>query len=236
MYKYEVRFKYNIDSNGGCTSKTAVITYPKKIYALTDAYADGGKGKNEVLTKAVNELGLDPTRVEALADKKKLDGGWYKLTFLGEANTNDNENKNISNPEAAAEAKKAEAEASARKAEAKSAENTAKWETYAKLGTAAFSAATSTGKEVKETTDYLSKMIFSDDPNELANQLSEICSMWGGAEKYMLVDNTKAVKKAAFDKFEFGMLKLQQVGTPSQIEFFNKKQKEMKPKKFFGLF
>lgn len=135
-----------------------------------------------------------------------------------------------------AEVKKSEVDADTKKAEVKSAENTARWETYAKLGTAAFSAATSTGKEVKETIDYLSKMIFSDDPNELGNQLSEICSMWGGAEKYILADNTKAVKKAAFDKFEFGMLKLQQVGTPTQIEFFNKKQKEMKPKKFFGLF
>ena len=127
-------------------------------------------------------------------------------------------------------------EAKAKAAEAKSQEKTAKWDTYAKLGTAAFTAVGSTGKEVKETTDYLSKMIFSNDPEEVANQLSEICSIWGGAEKYILADTKTAVKKAAFEKFEYGLMKLQQVGSPSQIEFFTKKQKEMKPKKFFGLF
>ena len=134
-------------------------------------------------------------------------------------------------------AKNAEAEqAKAKAAEAKSQENAKKWDTYAKLGTAAFSAASSTGKEVKETTDYLAKLVFSSDSEELANQLSEISAMWGGAEKYMLADNTSAVKKAAYEKFEFGIMKLEQIGTPSQIEFFKKKQKEMKPKKFFGLF
>lgn len=127
-------------------------------------------------------------------------------------------------------------EAKAKAAEAKSQENASKWNAYAKLGTAAFSAASSTGKEVKETTDYLAKLIFSNDSEELGNQLSEISSMWGGAEKYMIKDNTEAVKKAAYEKFEFGIMKLEQVGTPSQIEFFKKKQKEMKPKKFFGLF
>ena len=127
-------------------------------------------------------------------------------------------------------------QAKANAAEAKSQENSSKWNTYAQLGTAAFSAASSTGKEVKETTDYLAKLVFSNESEELANQLSEICSMWGGAEKYMLKDHTEAVKKAAFEKFEFGIMKLEQVGTPSQIEFFRKKQKDMKPKKFFGLF
>lgn len=79
-------------------------------------------------------------------------------------------------------------------------------------------------------------MVFSSDPEELGNQLSEICSMWGGAEKYMIKDNTDAVKKAAFEKFEFGFMKLKQIGMPHQVEFFTQKQKEMKPKKFFGLF
>ena len=132
------------------------------------------------------------------------------------------------NEEAKANAEQAKAQA----AEAKSQENASKWNTYAQLGTAAFSAASSTGKEVKETTDYLAKIVFSSDPEELVNQLSEICSMWGGAEKYMIKDNTEAVKKAAFEKFEFGFMKLQQVGMPHQIEFFTKKQKEMKPKRF----
>ncbi len=102
MYKYEVRFKYNTDSNGGCTSKTVQITFPKRVYAFTDVYGNDGKGRNEILTKAVNELGLDPSRVEALADRNKLDGGWYKLTYLGEVNQNSNSNNaptNISQEE-----------------------------------------------------------------------------------------------------------------------------------------
>ncbi len=97
MYKYEVRFKYNTDSNGGCTSKTVQITFPKRVYAFTDVYGNDGKGRNEILTKAVNELGLDPSRVEALADRNKLDGGWYKLTYLGEANQNSNSNNASTN-------------------------------------------------------------------------------------------------------------------------------------------
>jgi activator of HSP90 ATPase len=132
------------------------------------------------------------------------------------------------NEDAKAQADQSKAQA----AEAKSKENTSKWNTYATLGTAAFSAANSTGKEVKETTDYLAKITFSNDAEELGNQLSEICSMWGGSEKYFLKDNTEAVKKAAFEKFEFGFMKLKQIGMPHQIEFFTKKQKEMKPKRF----
>jgi len=97
MYKYEVRFKYNTDSNGGCTSKTVQITFPKRVYAFTDVYGNDGKGRNEILTKAVNELGLDPSRVEALADRNKLDGGWYKLTYLGEVNQNNNSNNASTN-------------------------------------------------------------------------------------------------------------------------------------------
>jgi hypothetical protein len=166
--------------------------------------------------------------------------GWYSTQYCCEAHKIEFEQlKNQKNAQSKEEkaAKNSEAEqAKAKAAEAKSQENSSKWNTYAQLGTAAFSAASSTGKEVKETTDYLAKLVFSNESEELANQLSEICSMWGGAEKYMLKDNTVAVKKAAYEKFEFGIMKLEQVGTQSQIEFFKKKQKEMKPKKFFGLF
>src|SRR5690606_29973787 len=87
----------NTDSNGGCTSKTVQITFPKRVYAFTDVYGNDGKGRNEILTKAVNELGLDPSRVEALADRNKLDGGWYKLTYLGEVNQNSNSNSASTN-------------------------------------------------------------------------------------------------------------------------------------------
>jgi hypothetical protein len=86
MYKYEVEFKYNLGTgpHPGSTSKKVEITFPKRVYAFTDAYGDDGKGKNEILTKAVNDLGLDPNMVEAIADRNKLDGGWYKLRYLGE--------------------------------------------------------------------------------------------------------------------------------------------------------
>jgi hypothetical protein len=154
---------------------------------------------------------------------------WNAALQTSGNNSNSGENQsNSGNEEAKAQAEQAKAQA----AEAKSKENASKWNAAAQLGTAAFSAATSTGKEVKETTDYLAKLIFSNDAEELGNQLSEICSMWGGAEKYMIKDNTEAVKKAAFEKFEFGFMKLKQVGMPHQIEFFTKKQKEMKPKRF----
>jgi hypothetical protein len=167
---------------------------------------------------------------QVCSDECKKD---YNKIMLAKGDSgSSNSNTSSSNNE---EAKANAAEAKANAEEAKAKENTAKWNTYAQLGTAAFSAASSTGKEIKEITDYLSKMIFSNDADELGNQLSEICSIWGGAEKYIIKDNTVAVKKAAFDKFEFGLMKLQQVGQPQQIDFFTKKQKEMKPKRF-GLF
>jgi hypothetical protein len=102
MYRYEVRFKYNTDNNGGCTSKTAIVIYPKRINAFSDAYGSDGKGNNEILSKAVNELGLDAGRVEAIADRNKLDGGWYNLRYLGEVKSNndsDSTSKNIAQNE-----------------------------------------------------------------------------------------------------------------------------------------
>jgi hypothetical protein len=91
MHKYEVQFKFNTDSNGGCTSKTAQISLNKRYFAFTDAYGNDGKGNNEILLKAVEELGLNPNMVDAISDKSKLDGGWYKLTYLGQEG---NEKKN----------------------------------------------------------------------------------------------------------------------------------------------
>ncbi len=90
MHKYRVRFKYNTDSNGGCRSETAEITYPKMVYALTDVYGSDGKGRNEILFIAATSLGLDPSRVEAVYNKNKLDGGWYELRHLGPVNKNSN--------------------------------------------------------------------------------------------------------------------------------------------------
>ena len=92
MYKYEVQFKYNTDTNGGCTSKTVQITFPKRVYAFTDVYGKDGKGRNEILIKAVDELGLDQNMVEAIDDRNRLDGSWYKLKYLGEVENSDNEN------------------------------------------------------------------------------------------------------------------------------------------------
>jgi hypothetical protein len=155
--------------------------------------------------------------------------GFGRKVFCSNKCLNEFNNGNASNNNSSSNK---DIESNSQASEAKAQENASKWNAYAQLGTAAFSAASSTGKEVKETTDYLAKMVFSSDPEELGNQLSEICSMWGGAEKYVIKDNTDAIKKAAFEKFEFGFMKLKQIGMPHQIEFFTKKQKEMKPKRF----
>lgn len=90
MYRYEVEFKYNLGtgSNTGSRSMKVETTFPRKIYAFGDCYGNDGKGRNEILTKAANELGLDPSRIEAIADRNKLDGGWYKLIYLGEVKNN----------------------------------------------------------------------------------------------------------------------------------------------------
>ncbi len=136
--------------------------------------------------------------------------------------------ENTKSPEIEAQKAKAE-EAKARAAEAKSQEKAALW-------TGLLAGVTQDANEVKETTDYISKIVFSNDPDEIGNQLSEINSLWASGNKYTNSDHTAAVKKAAYEKFDFGMMKLKQIGNPSQIEFFEKKHKEMKPKKFFGLF
>lgn len=91
MHKYEIKFKYNTDSNGGCTSKTALINLPKRYFAFSDAYGSDGKGNNEILLKAVNELGLDPSNVDAIYDKTKLDGGWYNLKYIGKEDNTKNQ-------------------------------------------------------------------------------------------------------------------------------------------------
>lgn len=140
--------------------------------------------------------------------------------------------KNTSNPEADAQ----KAEADARKAEAKAQQSSAKWNALAEMGSSLLASTNQDAREVKEITDYISKIVFSSNADELGNQLSEISSLWAGGNKYTNSDYCKAVKKAAFEKFEFGMMKFKQVGDSSQIEFFEKKQKEMKPKKFLGLF
>jgi len=69
MYRYEVQFKYNTDTNGGCASKTVQITFPKRVYAFSDVYGKDGKGRNEILIKAVDELGLNQMMVDAIADR-----------------------------------------------------------------------------------------------------------------------------------------------------------------------
>ncbi len=154
-------------------------------------------------------------------------------------NSSSSSSENVNNPEidaqkarteeAKANAQAAKSEERARVAEAKSQERTA-------LLSGLLAGVSKDSTEVKETTDYISKIVFSNDPDEIGNQLSEISSLWASGNKYTNSDHTKAVKKAAFEKFDFGMMKLKQIGNPSQIEFFEKKHKEMKPKRFFGLF
>jgi hypothetical protein len=120
-------------------------------------------------------------------------------------------------------------EAKARAAEAKAQEKAA-------MFNGLFSAVNADAQEAGEITNYLSKITFSNDCSEIENKLSEIISLWTSGEKFTNSDHKSAVKKAAYERFEFGLMKLESMGQSNMIGFFKGKQKEMKPKKFFGLF
>jgi hypothetical protein len=204
---------------------------------------------------AYEEIRCSACKNKAMAEKANIGvytpSGWYQKKgyfFCSKGcqdrhnsanNSSSNSSENVNNPEVEAQKARTE-EAKARAAEAKSEEKArvaeAKSQERASIWTGLLAGVTKDSTEVKETTDYISKIVFSNDPDEIENQLSEINSLWASGNKYTNSDHTKAVKKAAFEKFDFGMMKLKQLGNQSQIDFFEKKHKEMKPKKFFGLF
>jgi hypothetical protein len=139
------------------------------------------------------------------------------------------------------------AQAEAQKAQAKSQENAAKsmekasmWNaigtTASTLGVGILGSVNDTNEEIKQIRAYLSQIRFSTNPDEAFEQLSEICTIWAGAEKYQLDKNKDAVQHSAFEKFEFGFVSFKSIGQKHQIDFLTKKRKQMNPRKFFGLF
>jgi hypothetical protein len=223
MYKHLITYRYRIDSSQISSVKKLEIIAEERI-SMDGPGIWKTKCKNFISAKT----GINASQV---IDNEHH----FRIDFTGNASDNSSSNgnsKNEANPEVEirkAEARKAEAEASARKAEAKSQER-------ANLMNNLFNGLNADANEVKEKTDYISKIVLSNDVEELTNQLNEISSLWGTAKKFTNSDHEKAVKKSAYEKFEFGIMKLEQIGTPTQIEFFKKKLIEMKPKKFFGLF
>jgi hypothetical protein len=119
-----------------------------------------------------------------------------------------------------AEARKAEAQAS--KAQASAAKEQAKTQ----LLTALFSSADSEDNQMREAIDYITKMTFSNDSSELSNQLNELVSTGASSDKFR---NGKTLKKACFEKMEFGIMRLRQAGANAEADFFEKKRKSIKP-------
>jgi hypothetical protein len=140
----------------------------------------------------------------------------------------------------AATAKSEENTAKSQENAAKSMEKASMWNaigtTASTLGVGILGSVNDTNEEIKQIRAYLSQIRFSTNPDEAFEQLSEICSIWAGAEKYQLTNNRDAVKNAAFEKFEFGFVSFKNIGQKHQIDFLSKKRKQMNPKKFFGLF
>lgn len=219
------KFEYNFTYKGK--------SYKDVIESQMDLDTYGGECEKTLMNILTSKYGFDSEFT--YSSRSKIGIKVSRVKEQGNTNNQSSETSEIKNtpsPEAEikkAEARKAEAEASARKAEAKSQQRI-------NLMNNLFEGLNADSNEVKEKTDYISKIVLSNDVEELTNQLNEISSLWGTAKKFTNSDHSKAVKKAAYEKYEFGMMKLEQIGSPSQIEFFKKKLNEMKPKKFFGLF
>lgn len=105
---------------------------------------------------------------------------------------------------AKAEAKKAEADLEAKKVEIDSVAET----------------------EMRKNLDYISRMTLSTDKEELSNQLNELVSFGSAASQYRY---PKAMKKACYEKMEFGIMKLNQLGAKAEADYFEKKRKSIKP-------
>lgn len=85
------------------------------------------------------------------------------------------------------------------------------------------------GKENRNKVEYISKIVFSSNPEELSNQMNEILSTGAGTKD-------KELQKACYEKMDFGVLKLRQSGANAEADFFEKKRKSIKPSIFGGIF
>ena len=173
---------------------------------------------------------------------------------LNEFNSGSSDNSNSlakssnnADPNAIVHAEAQKAQAKSEENVAKSQENAAKsmekasmWNaigtTASTLGVGILGSVNDTNEEIKQIRAYLSQIRFSTNPDEAFEQLSEICTIWAGAEKYQLDKNKDAVQHSAFEKFEFGFVSFKSIGQKHQIDFLAKKRKQMNPRKFFGLF
>ncbi len=87
----------------------------------------------------------------------------------------------------------------------------------------------SESKDVRAKVDAVSKMVFSSDANELANQLNELLTIGAGTS-----NDYKELIKACYEKMDFGILKLRSLGASAEADFFTKKRESIKPKGMFG--
>jgi hypothetical protein len=131
----------------------------------------------------------------------------------------------VSNAEA--DSKKAEAEAAKSAAQASAAQaSAAKAQARAEMFNSITASADAEDNQMREAIDYINKMIFSSEIDELSNQLNELVSTGASSDKFR---NGKTLKKACYEKMEFGILKLRQTGSSVEADFFEKKRKGIKP-------
>lgn len=199
-------------------------------------------------------LGLNNYAIKYSSSSKEVksfDGKWCCNSVCARDYNNRYHNNNSSNgtssnvpttsdPNAIAQAEAQKAQAKSQENAAKSMEKASMWNaigtTASTLGVGILGSVNDTNEEIKQIRAYLSQIRFSTNPDEAFEQLSEICTIWAGAEKYQLDKNKDAVQNAAFEKFEFGFVSFKSIGQKHQIDFLAKKRKQMNPRKFFGLF
>lgn len=71
--------------------------------------------------------------------------------------------------------------------------------------------------------DQIASLTFGNSSEELSENLNQLVTIAGGKPN-------KDVKKAIYEKMEFGIMKLNQLGATAEADFFEKKRKDIKPK------
>ena len=84
-------------------------------------------------------------------------------------------------------------------------------------------------KQIREKVDAVSKMVFSTNADELANQMNELLTIGAGTDS-----KHKELLKACYEKMDFGVMKLKSLGATAEADFFAEKRKSIKPKGMFG--
>lgn len=97
----------------------------------------------------------------------------------------------------------------------------------AQMMTSLFASVDEENRQVREVVDQINKMTFSTDLAELSNQLEELAVTGASSDKFP--QSGKTLKKACYEKMEFGIMKMKQMGATAEAEFFTKKRKSIKP-------